>query len=231
MSSDSEPDATGVNRRAAIGTGAAALGGAALGAGLMAATGCADTVASQLPNTGEIAENLQNSPHLFHLTSADPQRFDGGTLQGAHEGSFPVLAGQNGSAYFVRLEPGGIREPHWHPSAWEMNYHISGTAKWTILGTHSDGTYHSQSFEAHPGDLVFAPQGFFHYFENARTDAPLEVLIVFNTSAAETNDDIGILAAINSIPRSVLATVLAIPESALAGIPTDIKPVVVTKRH
>ncbi|WP_040841843.1 cupin domain-containing protein [Nocardia brevicatena] len=233
MSSDSVSgnDNEGVSRRAALGSSAAALSGAALGAGLFTATGCADTTATRLPNSGELAENLQNSSHLFHLGSADPMRFDGGALRGAHEGNFPALTGQHGSAYLARLEPGGIREPHWHPSAWELNYHISGTAKWTILGTHSDGSYRTENFEAHPGDLVFAPQGFLHYFENARTDTPLEVFIVFNTSAAEPDDDIGIRAAINALPRSVLATVLNIPESALAEIPTDVEPVVITKRH
>jgi hypothetical protein len=88
MSSETEPESTGVNRRAALGTGA--LGGAALGAGLITATGRAGPAASRLPDSGEVAENLQNSTHLFHLGRSDPMRFDGGTLQGAHEGNFPV---------------------------------------------------------------------------------------------------------------------------------------------
>ena len=230
--SDGVPHKTpAVNRRTVIETGAAALGGAVLGAGLTAAAACAQPPQADLPSASEIESNLNKSTHLFHLTSGEPDRYNGGTLQGAHEQNFPVLAGQNGAAYFVRLEPGGVREPHWHPTAWELNYHISGTAKWTILGTHPDGGYHNDVFEANAGDLVFAPQGFFHYFENARTDAPLELLIVFNTSAPEMGDDIGILAALNSIPREVTATVLGIPATALAAIPTDIKPVVVTKRQ
>ncbi|MGW4119640.1 cupin domain-containing protein [Nocardia sp. NPDC004711] len=231
MSSDRPDETPAVNRRAAIGTGAAMLGGAALGAGLTAAAACAEPARTELPSAGSIDANLNKSAHLFRLTAAEPDRYDGGTLQGAHEQNFPVLAGQNGAAYFVRLEPGGVREPHWHPTAWELNYHISGSAKWTVMGTHPDGSYHNDVFEAHAGDLVFAPQGFFHYFENARADAPLELLIVFNTSAPETSDDIGILAALNSIPREVTATVLGIPVSALDGIPTEIKPVVITKRH
>ncbi|OXR41869.1 Oxalate decarboxylase OxdC [Nocardia cerradoensis] len=231
MSSDDPQESPTVNRRAALGTGAAALGGAALGAGLTTAAACAQTTPTALPSASDLDANLNTSPHLFHLTAADISRYNGGTLQGAHEQNFPVLAGQNGAAYFVRLDPGGIREPHWHPTAWELNYHISGTAKWTLLGTHPDGSYHTDVFEAHAGDLVFAPQGFFHYFENARTDAPLELLIVFNTSAPEMSDDIGLLGALNSIPREVTATVLGVPLSALADIPTDIKPIVITKRH
>ncbi|MGW5382455.1 cupin domain-containing protein [Nocardia sp. NPDC003963] len=231
MSSNHGEEPATVNRRTAIGSGAAALGGAAIAAGLSSVTACAEPAESGLPSASEIDANLNTSAHLFHLTDAEPGRYDGGTLQGAHEQNFPVLAGQNGAAYFVRLDPGGIREPHWHPTAWELNYHISGTAKWTILGTHPDGSYHTDVFEAHAGDLVFAPQGFFHYFENARTDAPLELLIVFNTSAPETSDDIGIRAALNSIPREVTAAVLGIPASALAGIPDEIEPVVITARH
>ncbi|MFR9751061.1 cupin domain-containing protein [Nocardia sp. 004] len=225
MSNDSPPDRPGMSRRAALGTGAA------LGAGLAtAAAACAEAAPSGLPNTGEVDENLNDSSHLFRLSASEPKQFDGGNLRGAHENNFPVLAGQNGSVYSVRLEPGGIREPHWHPTAWELNYHISGSAKWTILGTHPDGRYRTDVFEAHPGDLVFAPQGYFHYFENARTDTPLEVLIVFNTSAQEPYDDIGLRGALNSIPRDVTARVLGIPESALAGIPDDLEPVVITSR-
>lgn len=102
--------------------------------------------------------------------------------------------------YLAHLDPGGIREPHWHPTAWELNYIVSGTAKWTILGTHPDGEYHNDVFTAERGDLVFAPTGLFHYFENASTTEPLDVLIVFNTSTAEPDDDIGIVGSLNAIP-------------------------------
>ncbi|MBF6125589.1 cupin domain-containing protein [Nocardia brasiliensis] len=218
------------NRRAAIGAGVAALGGAAIGSGVgfTAAKARQDNPAA-LPNAAELDDNLGKASHLFHLSAEEPLRFNGGTLQGAHEGNFPVLAGQQGSVYLVHLEPGGIREPHWHPTAWELNYVISGTTQWTILGTHPDGSYRKDVFEAHQGDLIFAPQGYFHYFEN-HTDNPLDVLVIFNTSAQEPNDDIGIVGTLNSIPRDVLAVCLGIPESTLNPIPTDLKPIVITKR-
>lgn len=79
------------------------------------------------------------------------------------------------------LRPGGIREPHWHPSAWEVNYVISGEARWSVVEPEG---YHD-TFQARAGDLVFLPQGSFHYFENGRDDQDLTVLIVFNTSAEE----------------------------------------------
>lgn len=222
--------ASQTNRRTVIGVGAAALGGAAVGAGLVAA-GRSSAAGPALPDAAGLDDNLGTSAHVFHLSAEDPLTYDGGTLRGAHEGNFPVLAGQQGSVYLVRLEPGGIREPHWHPTAWEINYVISGTVRWTILGTHPDGSYRKDTFEAGRGDLVFAPQGYFHYFENASEDTPLDVLVVFNSSAQEPNDDIGIVGSLNAMPREVLAACFKVPVSAFDHIPTDIEPVVITRRN
>jgi hypothetical protein len=68
---------------------------------------------------------------------------------------------------------------------------ISGEARWSVVEPEG---YHD-TFQAWAGDLVFLSQGSFHYFENGRHDQDLTVLIVFNTSAEEPKDDIGIVAA------------------------------------
>ncbi|AHH94059.1 hypothetical protein GCM10010174_42430 [Kutzneria viridogrisea] len=213
---------TEMNRRKLLGTGvgvgAAALAGGVGGAGTAAAAAGGDP-AGRSP-----------SPHLFHLNASKPGVYNGGSLRGANEENFPILKGQNGSVYYVTLEVGGVREPHWHPSAWELNYIISGSAKWTVLGTHPDGSYHNDAFEAGPGDLVFAPEGFFHYFENSSPTEKLVVLIMFNSSTPEPNDDLGIVASFNSVPREVLAASFGVPVSAFAAIPKEVKPVVITKK-
>ena len=69
------------------------------------------------------------------------------------------------------------------------------------------------------------------YFENASETEGLEVLVVFNTSTREPNDDIGIVGTFNSLPRSVFAASFEIPVSAFDQIPDEIKPVVITRRH
>lgn len=213
---------TEISRRNALGTGAGVA--AAIGLG-----GASTANAAPVPRPAGPASPAAPA-HLFSLSKTAPSTFDGGTLRGANEDTFPVLAGQNGSVYLVHLDVGGIREPHWHPSAWELNYIIDGTAKWTILGTHADGSYHNDVFEAGKGDLVFAPTGFFHYFENASTTQGLDVLVIFNTSTAEPNDDIGIVGTLNSLPRDVLGAVFGVPASAFGAIPQKIEPVVITKR-
>jgi len=144
-------------------------------------------------------------------------RYDGGTLQGAHQGVWPILQGQFGSAYLITLKPNGIRQPHWHTIAWEMNYVISGTVKWSILAV--EGVH--DSFIASTGDVVFIPQGHFHYFENADDTNDLVVLVVFNTSVQEAMDDIGIVASISAIPADVLGAMFGVPQEVFENIPKN----------
>jgi len=167
------------------------------------------------------SENNTEQTHVFHLTTTEPTTFDGGSLRG---GARTELSGAHRPERVCLLcTPGcrGIREPHWHPTAWELTFIISGSAKWTILGTHPTGKYQQDVFTAAAGDLVFIPQGAFHYFENASTIAGLDVLVVFNTSSIEPNDDIGIVGTLNSIPRDVLAATFGVLESAFAGFRRD----------
>ncbi|TWH20113.1 cupin domain-containing protein [Prauserella rugosa] len=235
-----------INRRKALGTAGAgmvvamALGGSAQAAPAGAA---ADTAAGSAANTATgaatgsaTAAAAANSgqdgvDYVFALSEAEPGEYDGGNLRGAHAGNFPILDGEDASVYYVHLDVGGIREPHWHPTAWELNYVITGRAKWTMLGTRGGGGYDHRTFEVGKGDLVFAPQGFLHYFENASGDEPLEVLVMFNTSAEEPDDDIGILATVNALPRDVLAASLGVPVSALDQLPTEVDEVVITRHR
>lgn len=163
--------------------------------------------------------------HLFRLGAMAPTEFDGGHLRQAHRGNFPILTGQEASVVMVTLEPGGIREPHWHPSAWEISVITHGTASWTLL----DPLGNAESFDAGPGDVVFAPQGSLHYFEN-NGSADLNVLIVFNASTEEGSDDIGIGASISKLPPEVLAAVFGVPAETFAGFRTIDRSITITRR-
>ena len=152
------------------------------------------------------AETITSESHLFHLSALAPTTYDGGSLQQAHEGNFPILTGQEASIQLITLQPGGIREPHWHPSAWEINLVTSGIATWVLI----DGNGNNESFEAQVDDVVFAPQGTFHYFENRGTD-DLNVLIIQNTSAPEDKDNIGLGESLSRIPPRVLSAIFGVP--------------------
>jgi len=152
------------------------------------------------------AETITSQSHLFHLTAVPPTAYDGGSLQQAHEDNFPILKGQEASIQLITLQPGGIREPHWHPSAWEINLVLKGVATWVLI----DGNGNNESFQARVDDVVFAPQGSFHYFEN-RGQEDLNVLIIQNTSAPEDKDNIGLGQTLSKIPPRVLSAVFGVP--------------------
>ena len=166
-------------------------------------------------------------PHLFHLQSATSDDFDGGSLQGAHSGVWPILTDQKGAVYLARLRPGGVREPHWHPSAWEMNVVLSGRVRWSFVGPNST----QDVFEGGAGDAIFAPQGHFHYFENASDTEDRIVLIVFNADSAEPLDDVPLAQSISSLPPHVLAAVFGVDESVFAQLPVLTQRTVIVSRR
>jgi oxalate decarboxylase len=165
-------------------------------------------------------------PHVFHLSAWAPDVFSGGTLQGATGDNWKILSGQQASVYLARLEPGGVREPHWHPSAWELNFVISGSARWSLVGPQAT----HDKFEVAKGDLVFAPQGHFHYFENASDTEELVVLIIFNASASEPDDDVGIVASLSAIPVDVLGAVFGVSPELFERIPRKLERVTIARK-
>ncbi|MDT7795317.1 MAG: oxalate decarboxylase, partial [Mycobacterium sp.] len=135
-----------------------------------------------------------------------PTTLDGGSFQQADEDTFPILKGQEASILMLSLQPGGIREPHWHPSAWELNLVTSGVATWVVI----DGNGNHESFDQHVGDVVFAPQGSFHSFEN-QGPGEMKIVIIQNTSAPEGKDNIGIGESLSALPPRVLSAVFGVP--------------------
>jgi len=64
---------------------------------------------------------------------------------------------------------------------------------------------------------VFAPQGSFHFFEN-RGAGDLDVLIIQNTSAPETKDNIGIAQSLSKVPPRVLSALFGASEETFASL-------------
>jgi oxalate decarboxylase len=153
------------------------------------------------------AETITSQSHLFHLGDSPVSKFDGGSFHQADEDDFPILKGQQASIVLLTLQPGGIREPHWHPSAWEINIVTKGVASWALV----DGNGNHESFDQNVGDVVFAPQGSFHYFEN-RGSADMKIVIIQNTSTPESKDNIGIGESITKLPPRVLSAIFGVPE-------------------
>jgi oxalate decarboxylase len=172
------------------------------------------------------AETITNKSHLFHLGTSPVTSFDGGSFQQADEAKFPILTGQEASIVLLTLQPGGIREPHWHPSAWEINIVTKGVAYWVLV----DGNGNHESFEQKVGDVVFAPQGSFHFFENRGTD-DMKIVIVQNTSAAESDDNIGIGESVSKLPPRILSAIFGVPAETFDKFKKYDKAAIILRKH
>src|SRR5262249_21888911 len=81
------------------------------------------------------------------------------------------------------LDPGALRELHWHPNADEWQYVIEGRVSVTLFGSH--GRFRVETLEK--GDVGYIPQGYGHSIENVG-DRPARLLIGFNTGTYEAID-------------------------------------------
>ena len=105
---------------------------------------------------------------------ADIQR-KGGTVRIADSHNFP--AASTIAAALVELQPGGLRELHWHPNADEWQYWISGRARMTAFSAGS----RARTFDFHAGDVGYVPRGMGHYVENTGSGI-VRYLELFNSS-------------------------------------------------
>ena len=133
-----------------------------------------------LPHGGALRQMSQT--HRYRLLANAPIRmFRGGREWRVSADEFPVSTTMTGVV--LDLEAGALRELHWHPTADEWQYVVSGQVQVTLFG--SRGRYRIETLNA--GDVGYIPQGYGHSIENVgRTDA--RVLIAFNTGHYQAID-------------------------------------------
>jgi oxalate decarboxylase len=149
--------------------------------------------------------------HKFNLKAFPPTvQSRGGTVSLGSANNFEVLEGL--ACYLLTLKPKGIREPHWHPNAAELDYVISGRARMTIF---SPGNK-VDTFEVGPGEIVFIPSAYFHYIENVSTNEDMHFAVFFNH---ERPEDIGLSGAFGAYSNEVLGSVFGLQPRVLDSLP------------
>ena len=119
-------------------------------------------------------------------------------------------ASGRGPAALVEVEPGSMREMHWHPTSDEWQYYISGTARMGIFV----GEGRNNTVEFHPSDVGYVPKSIGHYIENVGKD-PLRFLEVFATPEYA---DVSLASWMNNVPHELVAAHLNIDVATLQKI-------------
>ena len=115
----------------------------------------------------------------------------------------------------MRLEPGAIREMHWHKAA-EWAFMIAGSAQITAIDPQG------RNFIDNVGesDLWNFPSGIPHCIQ--ALDDGCEFLLVFDDGNFAENNTFLITDWFAHTPRDILAKNFGVPASAFANIPTDV---------
>lgn len=121
------------------------------------------------------------------------------------------------AAALVEVEPGGMRELHWHPNGDEWQYYISGQARMTVFSA----TAMASTFDYQAGDVGYIPRFMPHYVENTGKTT-LRFLELFRSNRFE---DISISQWLALTPHELVRAHLKIDESVLAKIPMRDKPI------
>jgi oxalate decarboxylase len=115
------------------------------------------------------------SPTLSHrMMAQQPIKTKSGTVRITDTSVFP--ASKTISAALVEVEPGGMRELHWHPNTNEWQYYIEGQARMDVFAASGQ----ARTFDFMAGDVGFVPFAMGHYIENTGTTT-LRFLEVFKS--------------------------------------------------
>jgi oxalate decarboxylase len=149
--------------------------------------------------------------HKFNLKAFPPMvQSKGGMVSLGNANNFGILEGL--ACYLLTLKPKGIREPHWHPNAAELDYVISGKGRMTIFSPGNN----VDTFEVGPGEIVFIPSAYFHYIENVNASEDMQFAVFFNH---ERPEDIGISGAFGAYSNEVLGSVFGLQPKILDALP------------
>jgi oxalate decarboxylase len=109
------------------------------------------------------------------MLAQQPTRTKSGTVRITDTSIFP--ASKTISAALVEVQPGGMRELHWHPNTDEWQYYIEGQARMGVFAASGQ----ARTFDFRAGDVGYVPFAMGHYVENTGT-TPMRFLEIFKSS-------------------------------------------------
>jgi oxalate decarboxylase len=155
-------------------------------------------------------------PFSHRLMAQEPVEAAGGRARIVDSSNFP--AASTIAAALVEVDPGGVRELHWHPNTDEWQYYISGRGRMTVFASGE----RARTFDYQAGDVGYIPFAMGHYVENTG-DEPLRFLELFRSDRFA---DISLNQWMALTPAELVRAHLNLTEETIAALSKE-KPVVV----
>lgn len=154
--------------------------------------------------------------YSYRLDAQAPIEAAGGRVRIVDSNTFP--AASTIAAALVEVDPGGIRELHWHPNADEWQYYLSGSARMTVFA--SSGK--ARTFDYQAGDVGAVPFAMGHYIQNTGNET-LRFLEMFRSPYYA---DISAAQWLGVLPADLVKTHLNVDDATVASLPWT-KPIIV----
>lgn len=192
----------------------------ATGAGMALSAAASARAAS--PGDGPSA-SPEPRTHKFRLGALKPVvDTAGGSVAECDKRNFPIVEKGGAGIFLLKLQPGGLREPHWHPNCWEMDYVVAGKVRMTIVSPEGP----VETFTLEPGDVAFVPQAYAHSIVNIG-DVEAVIPIVFNDSLPS---DIGLSTMYGQFPPDQFPQTFGVPAAAMEAVPRPKETLVVVPK-
>jgi oxalate decarboxylase len=153
---------------------------------------------------------------VYRLHEDDAIDAAGGRVRIADSNNFEVS--KTVAAALVEVEPGAMRELHWHPTTDEWQYYLSGRGRMTVFA--SSGK--ARTFDYQAGDVGYIPFAMGHYIENTGT----EVLTFLEMFRSDRFADISLNQWLALTPPGLVKAHLGIHDDTIGALSKD-KPIVV----
>ena len=124
----------------------------------------------------------------------------------------PIAKGIAGVS--MRLEPGAMRELHWHATAAEWAFVVEGRVRTTII----DPQGHAETNDFEPGDVWYFPRGHGHMLE-CLGDKPTHFILIFDNGYFSEFGTFSITDWMGHVPKELLAKNFEVPASTFDGFP------------
>ena len=151
-------------------------------------------------------------PQTFshHMMAQEPIKAAGGWVRITDSSNFP--AATTIAAALVNIEPGAMREVHWHAND-EWQYYISGRGRMTVFASGEK----ARTFDYQAGDVGYVPFAMGHYVQNTG-DETLVFLELFRSGRFA---DISLNQWLGLTPPELVQAHLNLDQQTLAALRKD----------
>ncbi|KAF9525390.1 oxalate decarboxylase [Crepidotus variabilis] len=149
------------------------------------------------------------TPYTYNFSSVAPTQVNGGTYKIIDSSTFAIS--KTIAASEITLEPGAIRELHWHPTQDEWNFFINGTGRVTVFASSGN----ARTFDYQAGDVGYIPATMGHYVENTG-NTTLHFIEIFNTAQYQ---DISLSNWLALVPPALVQAHLGFSDEFISTLP------------